>query len=85
MILKLTNVIYFHIVKYSAVKRNEIRFQDLTQINLENCMLSEISHTQKITYDSIYRKYPKHTHSQRQKEWWLLGPGRGEGSEGNHQ
>ena len=46
-------------MEYSAIKRNEGLIHTTTQMNLKNSMLSEINQTQKVTYDSIYRKYTK--------------------------
>ena len=39
-------------------------------MNLENIMLSMKSQTQKVSYDSIYRKYPEQASTQRQKIDW---------------
>ena len=45
---------YIHTMEYySADKRNELLMHDRTQLNLENIMLSEKSHSQKTTYHMI--------------------------------
>lgn len=44
---------HIHIVEYLAVKRNEVLIYAITQINLENIVLSE-SQAQKTTYHIIH-------------------------------
>ena len=65
----------------STVKKNNKVLIHATMCETGKHKLSEKSHIQKVTYDPVYRKYPKQEDPQRQHASWRLPEQGGEEGE----
>ena len=62
--------------RYSAIRRNEVLLNAVTQMSLENIMVNERSQIQKTTYcmNPLIRSIPKKANPERQNgDPWLPG------------